>query len=181
MCRERVLFCGSGDRLNHLPRRSHHLDRIKGLEFAICLSLFDFVFVTPFVDYAVSLVSVTLADDDRNVRRATVPYAPLYPTFQESLDRFRRGEHSELIQKGAERVFHNVGVYDTRRSSEDGSVNLVAVHPADIPSAGPQEQSLDNEVRPNPPVGYGGLSNQSESNINNHEYQWKNTFRLFVH
>ena len=110
-------------------------------------------------------MSVTLADDEHNVRRATVPYAPLYPTFQESLDRFRRGEHSELIQRGAERVVHNVGVYDTRRSSEDGSVNLVVVHPADIPSAGPQEQSLDNEVRPNPPVGYGGPPNQPEGNV----------------
>ena len=51
---------------------------------------------------------------------------------------------------GAERVVHNVGVYDTRQSSEDGSVNLVVIHPADIPSAGHQEQSIDNEVRPTP-------------------------------
>ena len=105
---------------------------------------------------------VTLANDDHNVRRATVPYAPLYPTFQESLNRFRRGEHSELIQRSAERVVHNVGVYDTRRSSEDGSVNLVVIHPADIPSAGPQEQSIDNEVQPILPVGYEGPLNQPE-------------------
>ena len=101
----------------------------------------------------------TLADDERNVRRATVPYAPLYPTFQESLNRFRQGEHSELIQRGADRVVHNVGIYDTRRSSEDEGVNLVVVHPADIPSAGPQESTLDNGVRPDPPVWHIGPPN----------------------
>ena len=65
---------------------------------------------------------------------------------------------------GAERMVHNVGVYDTRRSSEDGSVNLVAIHPADIPSAGPQEQSIDNEVRPTPLVVHEGPPNQPEGN-----------------
>ena len=130
--------------------------RIRHLSVSLTLSL-EHLLLSTF-----SLVFVTLANDDHNVRRATVPYAPLYPTFQESLNRFRRGEHSEFIQRGAERVVHNVGVYDTRRSSEDGSVNLVVIHPADIPSAGPQEQSIDNEVQPILPVGYEGTLNQPE-------------------
>ena len=93
-----------------------------------------------------------------------MPYAPIYPTFQESLNRFRQGEHSELIQRGAERVVHNVGIYDTRRSSEDESVNLVVVHHADIPSAGPQESTLDSDVRPDLPVCHIGPPNPPAGN-----------------
>ena len=173
--------------MTHLPRKVTSPEpnkrlRIRHLSDSLTLSL-EHLLLSTF-----SLVFVTLANDDHNVRRATVPYAPLYPTFQESLNRFRRGEHSELIQRGAERVVHNVGVYDTRRSSEDGSVNLVVIHPADIPSAGPQEQSIDNEAQPILPIGYEGPLNQPEGDMvsehlslvgSDRKYQQRKTFFVY--
>ena len=84
----------------------------------------SFVFLLFLVRRSISTLVASLADDDaeQNISHAYVPYAPLYPTFQESLNRFRRGEHSELLHRGAERIVHNVGLYDTRRSSEDRGV-----------------------------------------------------------
>ena len=88
----------------------------------------------------------SLADDDaeQNISRAFVPYAPLYPTFQESLNRFRRGERSELLHRGAERIVHNVGLYDTRRSSEDRGADIPVILEEAMPP-GPSEERLEAE------------------------------------
>ena len=93
-----------------------------------------------------------MADNDRelDIRHALVPYPPLYPTFQESLDRFRQGEREELHRRGAEQVFHNVELYNTRQSSEDGNADLVPVLPEDIPPLAPQEQQVEGGERPDP-------------------------------
>ena len=90
---------------------------------------------------------VTLANEnvDREIRRATIPYSPLYPTFQDRLNAFRQGEHAELLQRGAERVINNVGLYDSRRSSEDRSVDAAVFRPADTALPGPLEDSVEQE------------------------------------
>ena len=92
---------------------------------------------------------VTLANEnvDQEIRRATIPYSPLYPTFQDRLNAFRQGEHAELLQRGAERVIHNVGLYDSRRSSEDRSVDAAVLRPADTALPGPLEDSVEQEER----------------------------------
>ena len=62
----------------------------------------------------------TLADEEaRNVSRASVPYAPLYgnPTFLSALAHFRNAEHrsleaTDLFNRGAERVIHNVSLFE---------------------------------------------------------------------
>ena len=88
----------------------------------------------------------TLADDDveRSITRAYVPYAPLYHTFQESLNRFRQGERLGLLQRGAERIVHNVGLYDTRRSSEDGVADI-PIFLEELVTPGPVETHLEGE------------------------------------
>ena len=82
----------------------------------------------------------SLADDDaeQNISRAFVPYAHLYPTFQESLNRFRRGERSELLHRGAERIVHNVGLYDTRRRSEDRGADIPVILEEAVPPVFPR-------------------------------------------
>ena len=95
--------------------------------------------------------------------RVSIPYEPLYPTLQERLDQFRRAEQAELLQRGADHVVHNVGLCDSRRSSEDRSVDLAAFYPEDIVTPGPVEVSIgeaertftpsENEERPNPQTG----------------------------
>ena len=93
------------------------------------------------------LCSVTLAHEpaERDVRRAYIIYEPLYPSVQERLNRFRRGENAELFQRGAEQVVHNVGLYDTRRSSEDRSGDFPAPQQEGTATPGPIEASVDEE------------------------------------
>ena len=79
---------------------------------------------------------------EHNVQRATILYAPLYPTFEDRLNRFRQAETSDLEQRGAERVINNAEIYGSQRSSEDASVDLVAPRPEDIPSPGPSEATM---------------------------------------
>ena len=89
----------------------------------------------------------TLANEsaERDIRRAYIVYDPLYPSFQESLNRFRQGENAELFQRGAEQVVHNVGLYDTRRSSEDRIGDLSAPRQEDTATPGPTETVVDAE------------------------------------
>ena len=110
---------------------SHHRDRIKGeknerLPYDFCVRL---------------VVYCILANHnaEHNVQRATIFYAPLYPTFEDRLNRFRQAEASELQQRGAERIIDNAEIYGSQRSSEDASVDLVAPRPEDIPSPGPPD------------------------------------------
>ena len=93
------------------------------------------------------LCSVTLAHEpaERDVRRAYIIYEPLYPSVQERLNRFRQGENAELFQRGAEQVVHNVGLYDTRRSSEDRSGDFPAPQQEGTATPGPIEASVDEE------------------------------------
>ena len=90
-----------------------------------------------------------LADDnaERDVRRASIAYDPLYSIFQERLDQFRRGESAELFQRGAEQVVHNFDLYDTRRSSEDRSGDFTAPNPEDPATPSPPEAVVDEEER----------------------------------
>ena len=94
-----------------------------------------------------SLCSITLANEpaERDVRRAYIIYEPLYPSVQERLNRFRQGENAELFQRGAEQVVHNVGLYDTRRSSEDRSGDFPAPRQEGTATPGPIEASVDAE------------------------------------
>ena len=96
------------------------------------------VFYTCFKTFCLPCI---LADHDaeHNVQRATILYAPLYPSFEDRLNRFRQAETSDLQQRGAERIIDNAGIYDSQRSSEDASVDLVAPLPEDIPSRGPPD------------------------------------------
>ena len=71
----------------------------------------------------------------------------MYPTFQDRLNAFRQGEHAELLQLGAERIVHNVGLYDSRRSSEDRSVDAAVFRLADIALPGPLEELVGQEER----------------------------------
>ena len=89
----------------------------------------------------------TLANEstERDIRRAYIVYDPLYPSFQESLNRFRQGENAELFQRGAEQMVHNVGLYDTRRSSEDRIGDLSAPRQEDTATPGPTETVADAE------------------------------------
>ena len=111
-----TFFSCSDGRMTRLPRKVTSPSWDKRLRT-------DFVLF--FVRRSISTLVAILADDDaeQNISRAFVPYAPLYPTYQESLNRFREGERSELLRRGAERIVHNVGLYDTRRSSEDRGVD----------------------------------------------------------
>ena len=88
----------------------------------------------------------TLANDDaeRSISRSYVTYAPLYPTFQESLNRFRQGERLELLHRGAERIVHNVDLYDTRRNSEDCGVDISVIL-EELVTSGPSEAHLVDE------------------------------------
>ena len=95
----------------------------------------------------VLFIKERLHDRERAVRRAFIAYEPLYPTFQERLDRLRLGETAELFQRGAEQVVHNVGLYDTRRSSEDRSADFTAPRPEDLATSGPPEAVIDEEER----------------------------------
>ena len=82
---------------------------------------------------------------ERDIRRVYIVYDPLYPSFQESLNRFRQGENAELFQRGAEQMVHNVGLYDTRRSSEDRIGDLSAPRQEDTATPGPTETVADAE------------------------------------
>ena len=92
---------------------------------------------------------VTLANNntDRDVRRAFIPYAPLYPTFEERLSQFRQEGHAELFQRGAEQVVHNVGLFDTGRgrSSEERSSDFIASLPEGVVTPGPSEALVYEE------------------------------------
>ena len=94
---------------------------------------------------------MTLANNahERDIRHTLVPYPALYPSFQENLDRFRQREQEKLHQRGAEQVFRNAELYNTRRSSEDGNT-LVEHHREDAPVEGPQEQQVEEENRAEP-------------------------------
>ncbi len=98
--------------------------------------------------------SVTLANDEveRDNTRAFVPYAPLYPTFQERLDQFRRGKHSELLLRGVDKVVHNLGIYDTRRSSEDRSTDVTCA-PKELVTSGFSETDFEEEEQALQPNG----------------------------
>ena len=121
--------------MTHSFVESHHQGRIKGEEWTVsclydCCKTFCFFCI--------------LADHnaEHNVQRATILYAPLYPTFEDRLNRFRQAETSDLEQRGAERVIKNAEIYGSQRSSEDASVDLVAPRPEDIPSPGPSEATM---------------------------------------
>ena len=83
-------------------------------------------------------------DAERSTSRAYVPYAPLYPTYQESLNHFREGERSELLRRGAERIVHNMGLYDTRRGSEDRGFDTPIIL-EEVVNPGPSEAHLEGE------------------------------------
>ena len=106
------------------------------------------------VRLSTSTSSATLANDEaeRDITRAFVPYAPLYPTFQKRLDLFRHGKYSELLHRGADQVVHNVGLYDTRRSSENRNID-VNFASEELMTSGPSETHLGEEegqvVQPN--------------------------------
>ena len=124
-------FSGSDGRMTHLPKKVTSPGSDKRLRTDLVLFL---------VRRSISTLVASLADDDaeQNISRAYVPYAPLYPTFQESLNRFQRGERSELLHRGAERIVHNVGLYDTRRSSEDRGVDIPVILEEAVPPVLPR-------------------------------------------
>ena len=93
------------------------------------------------------VVSFILANEsaERDVRRAYIAYDPMYPSFKERLARFRQGENAKLFHQGAEQVIHNVGLYDTRRSSEDRTGDFSAPRQEDTATPGPTEAVVDAE------------------------------------
>ena len=109
-----------GARGDSLASRVTSLEQVKrgknvesGSSFVITFSVFE---VRTFF---------SLADDERqSISRATVRYPPLYrnPPFLAALGHFREAERrsidaTDLFQRGADRVVHNAGLYDSRRSS----------------------------------------------------------------
>ena len=110
------------------------------------MSFFRFVLCKRF---CLSTPFVILANNntDRDVRRAFIPYAPLYPTFEERLSQFRQEGHAELFQRGAEQVVQNVGLFDTGRgrSSEERSSDLIVSLPEDVVTPGPSEALVYEE------------------------------------
>ena len=74
--------------------------------------------------------------------------------------------HGKFVYRAnAEQVFHNVELYNTRRSSDNGNINLVAIRPEDIPSLGPQKQQVEGEERPVPSLEINdGPPHQSDDN-----------------
>ena len=126
-----ALFSGSDDALTHSFVEVASSDRIRrGAERTLVLRL-----LCKFVVYCI------LADRNagRDVHRAAIPYAPLYPTFEDRLNRFRQAEASDLRLRGAEQIVDNAEIYGSQRSSEDASIDLVVPRPEDIPSPGPPD------------------------------------------
>ena len=100
-----------------------------------------------FYSVRVCVRTFTLADDEAPpIPRATVPYPPLYqnPPFLAALGHFREAERrstdaTDLFQRGADRVVHNTGLFDSRRSSIQDD------RPVDLAEAGPSGVGRDVE------------------------------------
>ena len=130
--------------MTQLSRKSCHLSWIRSANsWNLALSFKHFTFVW------ICVASLANNAHERDIRHALVPYPALYPSFQENLDRFRQREQEELLQRGAEQVFQNAELYNTRQSSEDGNP-LVEHHREDAPVEGPQEQQVEEENRDEP-------------------------------